>query len=155
MVFYSKFLLKQKMGRYSIIRFSAFIPQDIIFGKSKPYLRRQRDSGSSLVAWHVCTTWNCLSEKCHSQCFHPPARSEPSYCSGSHSMPCRSLEGEKARNASKRNAFFSPTLLLEESSLIHVTIMLWSQRTLGRDRASSTPMGHFQICTPSQWLHLD
>lgn len=46
----SKSLLKQKMGRCSMISFPAFIPQDVIFGKAKPYLSRRRDSGSSPVA---------------------------------------------------------------------------------------------------------
>lgn len=123
-----------------MISFPAFVPEDETFGESQPYLSRQHDSGSCLAASHFCTTWNCLSEKCHSQCSHPPGQSEPLCCSGSRSMPCRSLDGEKAGNASEGNALFSPTLLLGESSLTWVT-MLCSQQTLGGSGQVAYPQG--------------
>ena len=78
----------------------------IIFVESKAYLSRPHDSGFSLAASHVCTTCNCLSEKCHSRCFRPPGRSEQWCCSGSRSRPCRSLEGEKARNVREKKCIF-------------------------------------------------
>ena len=67
----------------------------MIFAESKAYLSRPRDSGFSLVALYFCTTCHCLSERCHSRCSRPAAGSEPWCCSGSHSRPCRSLEGKK------------------------------------------------------------
>lgn len=44
-------------------------------GNQKQYLSRQHGSDSSDAFLHFCTMWNCLSGKCHSQCFHPPGHS--------------------------------------------------------------------------------
>lgn len=54
---------------------------------------------------------NCWSEKCHSLCCHPPGWSELWCCSGSHSRPCRSLEGREYMFYTRYSHLCSPQTL--------------------------------------------